>query len=70
LEALPVAAYKKRRNDLGPIWFSSMKAAFFSFRPADGHGHRQGRHLSFNTTIDTTASPLWRPSVSQPSANT
>ena len=30
-EALQVAAYKKRRNDLGPIWFSSMRAAFFSF---------------------------------------
>ena len=69
LEALPVAAYKKRRNDLGPIWFSSMKAAFFSFRPVDGHGDQPGRHPLFSTTTDTTASPRWRLSVFQSSAS-
>ena len=56
LEALQVATYKKRRNALGPICCSSMKAAFFSSRPADGHGHRPGRHRFSITTTDTTAS--------------
>src|SRR3989304_10083278 len=70
LEALQMAAYKKRRNDLGPTWFSSMKAAFCSFRPADGRGGRQGRPLSFITTTGTTVFPPWPPSVSRPSANT
>ena len=47
-----------------------MKAAFFSFPPADGHGGRRHRRPLFITTTDTTASPLWRPSVCQPFANT
>jgi hypothetical protein len=70
MEALQVAAYKKRSNKLGPIWFSSMKAAFLSFRPADGRGDRKGRHPLFTTTTDTTASPLWPPSVCRLSAST
>jgi hypothetical protein len=70
LEALQVAAYKKTRNNLGPICCSSMKAASFSFRHVDGHGHQLGRHRSSITTTGTTASPPWRPSVYQPYANT
>lgn len=70
LEALQVAAYKKTRKDLGPICCFSMKAAFFSFRTADGHGHRPDRRRSFVTTTDTTASPPWQPSVCRPYANT
>ena len=69
LETLPVASYKKRRDDLGPIWFVLMKAAFFSFPVVGERGGRRGRRPSCGTTTNTTAFPLWRPSGCRPFAN-
>ena len=60
LEAIQVAAYKKTPANLGPIWRSLMKAAFCSFRRADGRGARKVRPPRFPTAISTTASRPWR----------
>ncbi len=59
LEAVQVAAYKKTRNDLGPTWPSSMKAASCSSRRAAGLGGHRDRPLSSATATNTTASRRW-----------
>ena len=60
LEAIQVAAYKKRRENLGPIWPSLMKAAFCSFPRAGGRGGRKLILPRFPTATSTTASRPWR----------
>lgn len=38
LEAIPLAAYKKTRHNMGPIWYFLTKAAFCSSLRSDAHG--------------------------------
>ena len=69
LEAVSLAAYKKRRYDLGPIWPFSMKVAFCSSRPAGGLGGHAGRLPSFAIATNTTAFRPWLPLPSRRSAS-
>ena len=56
-----MAAYKKRPNDLGPRWFSSMKAAFCLFPASAGHGRpRAGRLCCDARDIGTRYRPFRR----------
>lgn len=54
LEALPLAPYKKKPKDLGPIWFSSMNLGFCLFPMSPVLGHPKGRPLSFIISISKT----------------
>ena len=49
VEGLPVASYKKKPKDLGPIWFSWMNRAFCSFPISVAPGLRKGK-LPFSIT--------------------
>ena len=46
LETLSMAAYKKKPNDLAPIWCFLTKAAFFWFRTWSAPGRPKGRRRS------------------------
>ena len=54
LEALPLAPYKKKPKDLGPIWSSSMNPGFCLFLMSLVPGHPRGRPLSFTISISKT----------------
>ncbi len=60
LEALPLAAYKKRLANLGPIWPSWMKAAFCSSPRAGERGAPRASRRWFTTITGTTGSLRWR----------
>lgn len=60
LEALQVAAYKKRHTDLVPIWPFWMKAASCSFPTSARRGHRGDEHHGSVIATDTTASRPFR----------
>jgi hypothetical protein len=66
LEALPVAAYKKTPDDLGPIWPSWMRAASCSLPRAGEPGGRRASRRWSSTTTNTTASRRWRSLPSAP----
>ena len=70
LEALQVACYKKKPEDLVPTSFSSMKAAFCSFRRDVEHGDFKAKRPSSVTAISTKRSRHWRRSPFRPNANT
>ena len=57
LEGLPVAPYKKKRKDLGPIWSSSMNLASCSFPISVVHGLREGKPRSSITSTSRTGFP-------------
>lgn len=57
LETVPMASYKKTRNNVGSIWPFLMKAAFCSYPQSDVHGLRRERHRSFITSINRTGYP-------------
>jgi hypothetical protein len=54
LEAVPLAPYKKRPKDLGPIWSSSMNPGSCLSPTSPVPGHPKGRPLSFITSISKT----------------
>jgi hypothetical protein len=54
LEALPLATYKKKPKDLGPIWFSLMNLVFCLFPTSPVPGRPKGRPLSFIIPISRT----------------
>jgi hypothetical protein len=54
LEALSVAAYKKRPKSLAPTSYSWMKAAFCLFPILPVRGPQKDKRLSFATSIDKT----------------
>jgi hypothetical protein len=57
LEGLPMAPYKKRPKDLGPIWCSSMSLASCSFPTFVVRGLRRGRPRCSITFTNRTESP-------------
>ena len=57
LEAVPMASYKKTRNNVGPIWSFLMKAAFCSSRPSDGRGLQKGKRRIFIISTNMTGYP-------------
>lgn len=57
LEGLPVAPYKKKPKDLGPIWSSSMNLASCSFLTSVVPGLREGKPPSSITSTDRTGFP-------------
>ena len=63
LEARGMASHKKKPQNLVPIWFSSMKAAFCSSPMCDAHGRPKGRHRIFITGSSKTGSPPLAPSA-------
>lgn len=54
LEAVPLAPYKKKPKDLGPIWSSSMNPGFCLSPMSLVLGHPKGRPLSFIISISKT----------------
>ena len=63
LEALPLAPYKKKPKDLGPIWSSWMNLAFCSFPISPAPGPRKGKHPFCTISTSSTGflrSALWR----------
>ncbi len=54
LEALPLAPYKKKPKDLGPIWSSSMSLGFCLFPMLPVPGRPKVRHPSFIIFISGT----------------
>ena len=54
LEALPLASYKKKPKDLGPIWSSSMNPGSCLFPTSPEPGRRKVRLLSFTIPIGKT----------------
>ncbi len=64
LEALPLAAYKKTRKNVGPIWSSSMNPAFCSFPMSGAPGRPKGRPPF---SIISTSRTAFLPSVPLPS---
>lgn len=63
LEARGMASHKKKPQNLVPIWFSSMKAAFCSSPMCDAHGRPKGRHRIFITGSSKTGSLPLAPSA-------
>lgn len=57
LESLPVAPYKKKPKDLGPIWFSWMNRASCSFQTSVAPGLREGKPRSSITSTNRTGFP-------------
>jgi len=57
LEGLPMAPYKKRPKDLGPIWSSSMSLASCSFPTFVVRGLPRGKPRYFITFTNRTGSP-------------
>jgi hypothetical protein len=57
LEGLPMAPYKKKPKDLGPIWFSWMNRASCSFQMSVALGPPKGRPRSSITSTNTTGFP-------------
>jgi hypothetical protein len=57
LEGLPVAPYKKKPKDLGPIWSSWMNRASCSFPISVGPGLRRGKPPSCITSTNRTGFP-------------
>jgi len=66
LEALPVAAYKKRPSDLEPIWSSSTRAGSCSSLTWSEPGLRSGRHPGCRWRADGPRSLPSRPLASPP----
>jgi hypothetical protein len=54
LEGLPVAPYKKKPKDLGPIWSSLMNRASCSFQTSVAPGLRKGKPRSCTTSTNRT----------------
>ena len=54
LEGLPVAPYKKKPKDLGPIWSSWMSRVSCSLQPSVAPGLRKGELRSSITSTDRT----------------
>jgi len=61
LEGLPVAPYKKKPKDLGPIWSSLMNRASCSFQISVAPGLRRGKPQSSITSTNRTGFPLSMP---------
>ena len=61
LETVPMASYKKTRNNVGPIWPFLMKAAFFSFQPFGEPGLQRGKRRSFITSTNGIGCPPLAP---------
>jgi hypothetical protein len=61
LEGFPVAPYKKKPKDLGPIWSSWMSRVSCSLQPSVAPGLRKGEHPSFITSTDKTEFPPLMP---------
>jgi hypothetical protein len=57
LEGLPVAAYKKRPKDVGPIWSCLMSRASCSFQTFGALGLRKGKPPSSITSTNRTGFP-------------
>lgn len=57
LEGLPVAPYKKKPKDLGPIWSSLMSLASCSFPTSVALGLRKGKPRSSITSTNRTGFP-------------
>lgn len=57
LEAIPMAAYKKTRQNMVPTWYFSMKAAFCSSPRSDEPGLPRGKRPACITTINAIGSP-------------
>jgi hypothetical protein len=62
LETLPMASYKKTRDNVGPIWCFLMKAAFYSSPPSDARGLQKERRrtsiISTSKTVYPRSAPL------------
>jgi hypothetical protein len=58
LEGSPVAPYKKKPKDLGPIWCSWMSRVSCSFQPSVAPGLREGELRSSITSTNRTGFPL------------
>lgn len=54
LEAVPMASYKKTRQNMEPIWYFLTKAAFYSSPRSGEHGHPRGKRRTCITTINET----------------
>ncbi len=57
LEGLPMAPYKKKPKDLGPIWFSWMNRASCSFQTSVAPGLRKGKPRSSIPPTNKTGFP-------------
>lgn len=66
LEAVQVAAYKKKPDDLGPTWFSSMRAAFSLSRRGAEPGGLKATDRWSGTITGMIASLPWPPFRSRP----
>lgn len=70
LEAVPLAAYKKTPQGLGPIWSFWMNRASCSFPTSRGHGHRRDRPRCCTIPTSRTVSRRSVPWRCPPSAGT
>jgi len=61
LEGSPVAPYKKKPKDLGPVWSSWMSRASCSFQTSVAPGLRKGEPQSSITSTNRTGFPLSMP---------
>lgn len=62
LEALPMASYKKTRQNVVPTWSFLMKAAFCSSPQSGEPGLPRGKHLTCTITTNETGFPPSAPS--------